>query len=171
MNFNNFNDNEKLFWHNKLSECAESFGGANYFLQLIEAMRSTKPHPLIHKDCVFHFALGSVKWHKVIFKDKLMLLLSARQQEGKNNNLLPAEGDKHHKNVMNLVRTLKPIEFKIKPKNIKHGDGFSVYPFDILSDKVTKLNPIFDALFFSSVDNVRNVLSYKPQQIIVQENF
>lgn len=163
MGFADLDESEKLLQHEKLLECAHSYGGVNAFLQLIEALRATKPHPLINKECVFYFALGSIRWNKVIFKDKLTLLISARQNESKNNNLIPAEGEKNHKTTLNLVRTLKPVEFIVKPKNIKDGDGFVLYPFDVISDSVTRLNPLFDALFFNSVDSVKKVLNFKPR--------
>lgn len=63
---------------------------------------------------------------QVIFEDKLNLLVKARLFEGENNNLLPKESDQAYKRALNLVRALKPIEFKVKPKNIKHGEGFTV---------------------------------------------
>ena len=163
MNFDILDDNEKRRRHNELLACVNSYGGANYFLQLVEALRATKPHPLINKNREFYFALGGVKWNKVIFKDKLTLLLDARQHESKNNNLLPPKEDKNYKKVLNLVRALGSVEFVVKPKNIKHGDGFSLRPFDVISDDVTKLNPIFDNLFFSSVNTIKKVLSYEPR--------
>jgi len=161
MNFNNLDDTAKQLYHDKLLECADSYGGVNFFLQLVEALRATKPHPLIEKNCNFYFSLGSIKWNKVIFKDKLTLLLTARSSESKNNNLLPSPNDKSYKSVMNLIRTLKPIKFVVKPKNIKDGEGFALQPFEIINDNVTRLNPLFDALFFSSIDTVRQILTYK----------
>jgi hypothetical protein len=162
MNFASLDDSEKLLRHKQLVEYTNSYGGINAFLQLIEAMRANNPHPLINKNCNFYFSLGSVRWNKVVFKDKLTLLMKARSSESKNNNLLPNTEDKSYKSVMNLVKTLSPIEFVVKPKNIKDGEGFTFKPFEQISESVIKLNPIFDALFFSSIDSVKKVLNFQP---------
>jgi hypothetical protein len=150
---------DNILRRDNLSKCAAAFGGVNYFLQLLEAIRGHKPHPLTAKNCEFRFALGTIKWGKVIFDDKLTILLKARQSETKNGNLLPSPDDKSYKNVMNLVRALNPIVFEVKPKNIKDGEGFSVHPFDVIDENVTRLNPVFDALFFRSLDTVKKILT------------
>ena len=162
MNFNAMDDETKTKIHNRLKECADTFGGANYFLQLIEAIKATDKSPLIAKTCTFSFELGNIKWGKVIFEDKLNLLVKARLFEGKNNNLLPKESDPAYKRVLNLVRTLKPIEFRIKPKNIKHGEGFTVQPFEVIDEATTRLDPVFDVLFFAGIDTAKKILKYNP---------
>lgn len=159
--FNNLDDDAKAMYHKQLIECADAFGGTNFFLQLLEAMRKIKPHPLLAKHSEFKFSRGTVRWDKVIFKDKLSLLLKVRIHESENENFLPSKDDKSYKNVMNLVRTLSPIEFEVKPKNLGDGDGFVVRAFDKIDDETTRLNPIFDALFFCSVDTIKKVLAYK----------
>ena len=62
---------------------------------------------------------------------------------------------------MNLVRTLAPIEFQVRPKNMKDAEGFTVRAFDRVDEATTLINPVFDALFFCSVDTVKKVLAYK----------
>ncbi|WP_345974471.1 hypothetical protein [Sulfurimonas sp. HSL3-7] len=161
--FNNMDDAAKAAYHRQLTKCADAFGGTNFFLQLLEAIRKTKPHPLLAKHMEFRFSRGIVKWNKVIFKDKFTLLTSVRVTENENGNLLPGEDDKNYKKVMNLLRTLQPITFEVLPKNLKDGDGFKVHPFDIVDKKTTRINPVFDALFFCSVDTVKKVLSYTPK--------
>ncbi len=162
MNFNTLDTEAKTAIHNRITECAASFGGANYFLQLLEAIREAKSSPLLAKNCAFHFDLGTVKWSKVIFEDKLNLLVKARLFEGKNNNLLPKENDQAYKRVLNLVRALKPIEFKVKPKNMKHGEGFTVQPFEVIDETTTRLDPVFDVLFFAGIDTAKKILKYNP---------
>lgn len=162
MNFNNLDDANKTLIHNRLTECVNAFGGANYFYQLLEAIRAVKPHPLIAKNCVFHFELGTVKWDKVIFENKLNLLIKARLHEGKNDNLLPKIEDKAYKNVLNIVRAIKPIAFKVKPKNIKNGEGFTVHPFEVIDETTTRMDPIFDVLFFAGIDTAKKILKYNP---------
>lgn len=162
MNFNNLNDAQKTEIYHRLTECANAFGGLNYFLQLLEGIRAAKQNPLLSKSCVFHFQLGIVKWNKIIFEDKLNLLAKSRLYEGKNDNLLPKESDQSYKRVLNLVRALRPIEFKVKPKNIKSGAGFIVHPFEVIDETTTRMDPVFDILFFAGIDTAKKILTYKP---------
>ncbi len=159
--FNNLSKREKEKYHIMLSECAEAFGGSNFFLQLLEVIRKEKPHPLTAKHSEFKFSRGRISWEKVIFKDKLSLLLKTRVHESERGNLLPSKDDKSYKSVMNLVRTLAPIEFQVRPKNMKDAEGFTVRAFDRVDEATTLINPVFDALFFCSVDTVKKVLAYK----------
>ena len=161
--FNALTDEEKRLHHQKLLQCANAFGGKNFFLQLLEAIRETKSHPLVAGNSEFNIELGTIKWNKVIFNDKLQLLLKARVNEGKQDNLLPAKEEKNYKKVLNVVRTLKPIVFHVTPANEEDGSGFFFQPFDIIDENTTKLNPVFDALFFCSVDTVKKVLNYEPK--------
>ena len=163
--FNNLDDAAKSAYHKQLTKCADAFGGTNFFLQLLEAIRKTKPHPLTAKHSEFRFSRGIVKWEKVIFKDKFTLLTAIRVTENEDGNLLPAEDDKSYKKVMNLLRTLQPIVFEVFPKNQKDGEGFSFHAFDIVDKEITRINPVFDALFFCSVDTIKKVLSYTPKSV------
>ena len=162
--FNNLNEESKAIHHKALLECAESFGGVNFFLQLLEGIRKTKPHPLVANNSTFRFSRGTIKWNKVIFNDKLTLLLKVRVGENAANNLIPAKDHKSYKKVMNLLKTLGVIEFEIVPKNLNDGEGFTCKVFDAPSNKVSTLNPIFDALFFCSVDTVKKILAYTPKE-------
>lgn len=159
--FNTLSDEEKKMHHEKLLECANKFGGMNFFLHLLEAIRETKPHPLTNGHMAFEIELGTVTWNKVIFNDKLQLLLKARQNESKQDNFLPQKEEKNYKKILNVVRTLRPIVFHVKPAHSEDGPGFFFQPFDVIDEHKTKLNPIFDALFFCSVETVKKVLNYK----------
>ena len=161
--FNNLDSAQKSAYHDQLAGCAEAFGGVNYFLQLLEAIRKTKPHPLSAKHCEFRFSRGIVKWEKVIFKDKLTLLNNIRVTEREDGNLLPDREDKSYKKVLNLLRTIQPIEFTVMPKNNKDGEGFTFHAFDIIDKETTRINPVFDAIFFCSVDTVKKILTYRPK--------
>ena len=161
--FNALTDEEKKLHHEKLLQCANNFGGKNFFLQLLEAIRETKPHPLVAGNSEFSIGLGTIKWNKVIFNDKLQLLLKARVNESKQDNLLPKPDEKNYKKILNVVRTLKPIVFHVKPAQKEDGPGFFFQPFDVIDENTTKLNPVFDALFFCSVDTVKKVLNYVPK--------
>ena len=159
--FNILTDEEKKLHHEKLLQCANAFGGKNFFLHLLEAIRETKPHPLTAGSSEFNIELGSITWNKVIFNDKLQLLLKARINESKQNNLLPPKEEKNYKKVLNVVRTLKPIVFHVKPANKEDGSGFFFQPFDVIDENTTKLNILFDAIFFCSVDTVKKILNYE----------
>jgi len=161
--FNTLTDEEKKLHHEKLLSCANNFGGKNFFLQLLEAIRETKPHPLTAGSMIFEIELGSVTWNKSIFNDKLQLLLKARQNESKQDNLLPNKDEKNYKKILNVVRTLKPIVFQVKPADPQDGSGFFFQAFDVIDENKTKLNPVFDALFFCSVETVKKVLNYTPK--------
>lgn len=161
--FNALTNEEKLLYHKKLLECANNFGGKNFFLQLLEAIREAKPHPLTAANREFIIGLGSIKWNKVIFNDKLQLLLKARVKESEQGNFLPDPNSKAYKKVLNVVRTLKPIVFHVRPALKEDGPGFFFQPFEIIDETTTKLTPVFDALFFCSVETVKKILNYKPK--------
>lgn len=158
--FDNLNDNGKQMAHDQLMISVNAFGGVNFFLQLLEAIRKTKPHPLMAKSSGFRFVLGTIKWDKVIFQDKLDLLMKIRKQESKNGNLFPDKEDKSYKKVLNLVRTLGPMEFTVKPKDEAEAEGFTVKAFDIINEDITRINPIFDILFFCSIETTKKVINY-----------
>ena len=161
--FNTLTDEEKKLHHEKLLQCANNFGGKNFFLQLLEAIRETKPHPLTAGNSEFKIELGTIKWNKVIFNDKLQLLLKARVKESEQDNFLPNPNEKNYKKILNVVRTLKPIVFHVKPAHNEDGPGFFFQPFDTIDENKTKLNSVFDAIFFCSVDTVKKVLNYSPK--------
>jgi len=161
--FNQLSEDEKAIYHEKLLVCANNFGGKNFFLHLLEAIRETKPHPLTAGNMSFDIELGGITWNKAIFNDKLQLLLKARKNESTQDNLLPKKDEKNYKKILNVVRTLKPIVFQVKPASPEDGKGFFFQAFDIIDENKTKLNPIFDALFFCSVDTVKKILNYEPK--------
>jgi len=160
--FSHLDPASKNAYHLQLMQCVDAFGGKNFFLQLIESLRGVQPHPLLAKNCTFRMAKGTVTWNKAIYQSTLNLLLSARLGESTRGNLLPDVSDKSYKNVMNLVRTLKPLTFVVTPKNPADGAGFSCSPFELIDAQTTRLDPLFDALFFCSVDTVKKVLNYTP---------
>jgi hypothetical protein len=160
-NFNDLEDGVKQLYHEKLIECSTKFGGVNFFLQMVEALRKNKPHPLIASNCDFRFPLGYIRWNKVLFQDKVTLIIKLRSKDCYNENVLPTKGDKNYKNIYNLICTLKPIIFSIKRKNLSDGEGFECTVFDIIDDKTTKLNPVFDVLFFWHIDMIRKAFNYK----------
>ena len=160
-NFNSLDDEAKLNHHQRLTTISNSFGGINFFLQFLEAIREEKNHPLTAGNSYFNFYLGTIKWNKVIFKDKIILLSKIRLENNDDDNILPNKDDKQYKKILNLVRTLKPIVFTITPQNTEDEKSFIIKPFDIIGADRTVLNPIFDIIFFCSIDKVKKILSYR----------
>ena len=144
----------------EMNDCALSLGGKNHFLHLLEEIRQERPHPLISKKSSFRFSYGTVKWEKVIFKDKVDLLLKMAKERENNRNLMPKKGNRHYKTIMNLLRTLGPMTFEIRPKNKKDGDGFNVHPFDIIDENSVTLL-LYRFLFFKSFDLIFFVIFFK----------
>ncbi len=158
--FSDLSEEEKLNYHNQVSRCAASFGGTNFFLQLLEAIRNTSPHPLTAKNSEFRFELGTVKWNKVIFNDKLALLMKIRPNESENDTLIPDKEDKNYKKVMNLLRAIKPITFEVRPADATVGKGFQVHPFEVIGENITRLDLVFDIVFFCPINTVKKILNY-----------
>lgn len=162
MNFNILSEDDKLKYHQELISCAKSFGGANYFLQLIEHIRKTKPNPIMSGTCEVHLFLGTLRWSKVIFKDKIDVLINARIYENEHSTLLPPKEHKEYKKIFNMIRTISPIEFILKPKDMGKGTKYIFKAFDEYENKVM-INPVFDSIFFSSIASVKSALNYQRQ--------
>jgi len=160
-NFHLLSEQEKQSHHKRLLECANNFGGKNFFLHLLESIRESKPHPLTASNMSFDIELGSITWNKVIFNDKLQVLLKARKNESAQDNFLPQKDEKNYKKIFNVVRALKPIVFHVKPASPGDGTGFFFQTFNIIDDNKTKLNPLFDAIFFCSVETIKKLLNYE----------
>ena len=161
LNYDSLSTDEKLDIRGRLLECATSLGGKNYFLSMVEAMRSSYQHPLMSKESTFRFDKGVVKWQKVIFKEKVDLLILLARDEQKTNNLMPDKTEKKYKTVMNLLRAIGPMKFEAKPKNSKDGDGFIFNAIDVIDNKTCRLNSIFEIVFFVPLQIVKKILINK----------
>jgi len=161
-NFNNLNDSEKAHYHTILLTCANNYGGVNFFLQLINALRSTTKEPLCspHQDFLFEF--GNIRWGKTIFNDKVQLIKKIRNE--KRTNLLINKEGKEYKRILNLIRTLSPIMFSVRPSFRENGEGFDFKVFDTINENSVKLNPIFEAMFFCSEETVKKILTYRVKE-------
>ncbi len=155
--YNSLTQDEKDKYSKLIKDCAQSFGGANFFLQLLEGIRKEKPHPLINPKNEFSFSKGGIYWNKIIFKDKLTLLIETRKDESRRGNFLLDEKDKKAKKVSNLVKTVGPIEFELRGKN--SDEAQIIKAFDKIDDKTSKLNPLFDAIFFCSLGTIKKFLA------------
>ena len=107
--FNTLTDEQKKLHHEKLLSCANNFGGKNFFLQLLETIRESKQHPLIAGTMSFEIELGSIKWNKAIFNDKLQVLIKARKNESKQDNLLPNADEKNYIKIF-IPKNLKSMK-------------------------------------------------------------
>jgi len=159
--FNQLSDDEKLKYHNLLNDCANNFGGVNFFLQLIEEIRKAKSHPLSSRHQDFLSEFGTIRWGKTIFNDKIQLIEKIRKVKKDNDNFLPKEDDKNYKRIFNLIRTLNPVVFSVRPSLRDNGEGFDFPAFDKKEDNIININPIFEVLFFCNIETVKKILTYK----------
>ena len=147
-NYESLDDEKKLDLKNQIIKNATSLGGKNHFLSLIESLRVSHPHPLMSKAASFSFDKGIIKWKKIIFKEKVDLLIRLSRDNDRDGNLMPKDGDRNYKTIINLLRTIGPMEFEIRPKNSKDGDGFVLRPIDIVDENTCHINFMFEVLIF-----------------------
>ena len=163
-NFNKQSNDTKSLVSLFMQKAAQNVGGANYLLALIEAMKEKKPNPLMFKACQIASNNSIIKWNKTVFKDKVEVIESILQahksQEELEFNILNNENVKKRKNILNMVKTLVPIEFVVTPQNPNDGTGFSFKVFDEVKDDYVSLNPIFVAMFFCSPEYTKKALKY-----------
>ena len=164
-NFNNLPQPTKEFLHNFMNSAAQNIGGINYLLTLIEAMRLKKPHPLMQKNSQIASNNTIIKWNKVVFKDKVdlmqKLLTIHREAQEKDRNILNTTNAKLKKNIINLAKTLAPIEFIVTPQNPNDGEGFRFKVFDKFTEDTIEFNPVFIALFFCSSEFTKKAIKYQ----------
>ena len=71
---------------------------------------------------------------------------------------MPKKGYKNYKTIMNLLRTLGPMKFKIEPKNSNDGDGYILHSFDIIDESTSQINFMFEVVFFLPLYIVKKYL-------------
>ncbi|MFT7002931.1 MAG: hypothetical protein ACJAWW_000265 [Sulfurimonas sp.] len=161
-NYNKQNDETKALLHLLMKKSADSIGGTNFLLALIEAMKERKPNALMHKACRIDSAEASITWNKIVFKDKLDILedvfRSHKSSDNKKFNILENDSEKKKKKILNMVKTLAPIEFTVTAVNPDNGVGFSFKIFESIEDNNVTINPIFAAMFFCSIDFTKQAL-------------
>jgi len=164
-NFNKRSEDSKTMIHLFMKKAAENVGGANFLLALIESMKMKKPNALMYKECQVASNNTIIKWNKVVFKDKIevleAILVSHRSSEEPDFNILNNESVKTKKKILNMVRTLTPLEFIVTPQNPNDGGGFSFKVFETVEDDNVVLNPIFIAMFFCSTEFIKKALKYE----------
>ena len=163
-NFNKQNEDDKALIHLLMKKSADSIGGSNFLLGLIEAMKEKKPNALMFKSCHIDSDEASIKWNKIVFKDKLdvleELIRSRKSSDTGEFNILENDSAKKRKKILNMVKTLAPIEFLVTPKNSENGGGFNFKVFERVEDEKVILNPLFAAMFFCSTEYMKKALKY-----------
>ena len=148
-----------------MRKSAESLGGVNFLLNLIETMKTNRPNALLAKDKKVKSNEAIIEWNKAVFKDKFDVLedivRTRKSEEEQDFNLLNVENEKKRKKVLNMIKTLSPIEFTITPTDAGENGGFSFKVFDKVEDNHVTINPIFVAMFFCSVDFTKKALRYE----------
>ena len=66
-------------------------------------------------------------------------------------------GDRNYKTVMNLLRTIGPMKFRVRPKNSKDGDGFTLSPIKIIDKNTCEINFMFEVLFFLPIQLIKKI--------------
>lgn len=163
-NFNKQDDETKTLIHLFMTKAAENIGGINPLLAIIEAMKAQKPNALTFKGRKIESDKTVIEWNKVVFADKFevieAILLSHRSSETPDFNILSNDNAKQKKKILNMVKTLVPVEFIVKPKDSNDGGGFNFKVFESIKDDYVKINPIFVAMFFCSTEFTKKALKY-----------
>ena len=162
MNFNDLSNEQQEQLHNTLIKNANSIGGINPFLQMIEDIRNSKPKALLNKTAIFHFKGGKIIWGKTIFKDTLVTLYSAMAKEERDGDIISGLPPKEYKTTMNMMRALKPVSVEVIAKD-ESCEGFNFAMLDATEEKKTKVDLIFKIIFFFNIDFAKQVLNYKPK--------
>lgn len=161
--FHQLDSADKILLRDQLLAYAALIGGKNSFLKLLETIKNTSPHPLISKSSLLRFPKGLIKWNKNVHRDNLTILstrMNARTEE--NQNLMVSKEDKSYKNVVNMLRSLGPLNFTVAMNNESDGKGFTFKAFDIIDEDTTVMNPIFEIFFFCPVNVTKKVLNFNP---------
>lgn len=142
-----------------LRQCAASVGGKNFFLTLAETIRTTREGIMVGEKKQVNYASGTMTWNKTLHADNWRLLIESAKVRTKDGNILLPSTDKRHKNILNMIRTLKPLTFTVTPANAEDGAGFSFNPLDVIDAETTKVSPLFKALFVMPIDVLRKAMA------------
>ena len=156
MKFNNLTHEEKLKIKEIVLNCMDTIGGRNYFLAMIEDIKESKQHPLTNKTGKYHFKNGTITWGKQIFKEKVIALKTMLIQHA-DDNILTVPNEKLNKDIKNSVKTLGKLEFIIQ---VKDGNEFKFKPFNTIDQNNVELDPLFQIIFFDSLNNTKKILQY-----------
>lgn len=157
MNFTDLSEKNRKQLHEEILSNAQNIGGKNVFLQMIEDIRENGTGLLLEKSTAFRFNGGNISWNKAIYKDTLALLFEAIKVDG---DMFEGLKPKKQKATLNMLKTLKPVIIRVKPKNMKDGEGFtlSIVETDI-KDKAT-ISMMFKIIFFYPISFAKEALAY-----------
>ena len=163
MNFNDLTKEEKIQLHQELNQYAQDIGGLNPFLQMLEDIRNEKPKPLLNKTATFHYSSGKINWTKSIYKETLNTLYSAMIKEERDGDMIEGVSPKEYKNIMNMMRALKPVTVTVLSKD-NSCKSFTFNILDTSVEKKTKILLLFKIIFFYNIDFAKKVLMYKVEK-------
>lgn len=135
-----------------LNECSVSVGGKNFFLNLAETIRTTREGIIVGEKKQINYTGGTMTWNKTLHADNWRLLIESAKVRTKDGNILLPIEDKRHKSILNMIRTLKPLTFTVKPNNSEDGEGFSFTALDVIDEQTTQVSPLFKALFVMPIE-------------------
>jgi len=157
MKFNNLSAEEKLDLQKDVFSCMEIVGGKNHFLGMIENIKDSSQHPLMNKTGKYHFDNGTITWGKQIFKEKVFALKNMLINH-QSDNILTIQNEKLQKDIQNTIKTVGKLEFLIETKD---GKEFSFKAFTTIDETNIEMDPMFQIIFFDSINNTRRILDYK----------
>lgn len=141
-----------------LRTCADSVGGKNFFLTLAETIRTTREGIIVGEKKQINYTNGIMTWNKTLHADNWRLLVESAKVRTKDGNILLPSDDKRHKNILNMIRTLKPLSFTVTPTNTADGEGFTFSALEVIDEKTTRISPLFKALFVMPIDLLRKAM-------------
>ncbi len=157
MNFKDLSEKKKQQLHDQLLLYAKSIGGEELFFQMVKDIRIEGLELFSDKSTKFRFNGGNISWNKYIYKDTFALFIEALNIEG---DILGGLKAKKQKSMLNMLKTLKPIIIKVKPKNMKDGEGFTLSMVETdIKDKAT-ISLMFKIIFVYPLEFTKEVLDY-----------
>ena len=161
MRFNDLDLETKKALHNDLSTKANSIGGTNFFLQMIEDVREEKPSSLLDENAVYNYTNGKISWGKSIYKETLTTLFLSMRKEEKDGDLINGLNPKDYKATMNMMRTIKPVTISVTSNDEKNGHGFTFNILDSSEAKKTKFDLMFKIIYFYNIEFAKDALTFK----------
>jgi len=161
MNFNHLDSQMKQKLHEEVLANANSLGGINFFLQLIDDIKKEKNPPLLNKSAKYHFSKGQVTWSKSIYKDTLVLLQDTIRAVEKDENFFESLKPRVQKTTTNMMRALKPVTIEVTPKDSANGEGFSFNIIDSSDENNIHISMMYRIIFFYNIDFAKQALAYK----------
>ncbi|OHD88890.1 MAG: hypothetical protein A2W83_05805, partial [Sulfuricurvum sp. RIFCSPLOWO2_12_43_5] len=127
-------------------------------LTLAETIRTTREGIIVGEKKQINYTNGTMTWNKTLHADNWRLLIESSKVRTKDGNILLPSEDKRHKNILNMIRTLKPLSFTVTPTNTTDGEGFTFNALEVMDEKTTRVSPLFKALFVMPIDLLRKAM-------------